>query len=132
MSMNATPSDWRPRVEAGDVLRTSATYETRRASWYESMGIMIVWEAYNDQGGVDPFTHALDQHGHLTHGHLPENDHHGGTTSLPVNLRTFPTCRTRRVDIGGFVFNPGDFKATGSERCIPTITRGQSLRFVNP
>ncbi|MDQ6608144.1 MAG: hypothetical protein M3Z06_16555 [Actinomycetota bacterium] len=48
MAMTGTPTNWRPAVKAGDVLRISATYETRRASWYESMGIMVVWEAYSD------------------------------------------------------------------------------------
>jgi hypothetical protein len=42
MAMTATPSDWRPQVKAGDVLRISTTYNTTRASWYESMGIMVV------------------------------------------------------------------------------------------
>ena len=46
MAMTATNADWRPEVQAGDQLRISATYETRRASWYESMGIMVVWEAW--------------------------------------------------------------------------------------
>ena len=31
-----------------------------------SMGIMVVWEAYGDgQGAVDPFTHKLDEGGHI-------------------------------------------------------------------
>jgi len=131
MAMTATAADWRPQVKAGDVLRVSATYETRRASWYESMGIMVVWEAWNADSGVDPFTHRLDQRGHVTHGHLPENNHHGGSLYLGVNLRTFPDCRRRQVVIAGFMFLPGDFTAKGAERCIPTIRRGQSLTFVN-
>ena len=27
--MTATPADWRPQVKAGDVLRISATYDTK-------------------------------------------------------------------------------------------------------
>jgi len=131
MSMTATATDWRPRVNAGDQLRISATYETRRASWYEVMGIMVVWEAWDDQTGVDPFTHAIDQTGHITHGHLPENNHHGGTTSLGVNLKKFPTCFTHKVVIAGFHYTPGDFTSTGIDRCTPTIREGQSLTFVN-
>jgi hypothetical protein len=131
MAMTATAADWRPRVNAGDTLRVSATYETKRASWYESMGIMVVWEAWNDQRGVDPFTHALDQNGRVTHGHLPENNHHGGTTPLGANLNQFPTCRTHKVTIGGFHFTPGDFTSTGGDRCTPTVRKGQSLTFVN-
>jgi hypothetical protein len=131
MAMTATAADWRPRIKAGDQLRISATYETRRASWYESMGIMVVWEAWDDESGVDPFTHAIDQTGHVTHGHLPENRHHGGTTALGVNLKKFPTCFTHKVVIGGFHYTPGDFTSTGSDRCTPTIRKGQSLTFVN-
>ena len=59
--MKATPADWRPQVQQGDVLRISATYESKLASWYEVMGIMVVWEAWNDQAGVNPFAHKLDE-----------------------------------------------------------------------
>ena len=45
VSMTATPPDWRVAVRAGDTLSVSATYESSRASWYESMGIMVVWAA---------------------------------------------------------------------------------------
>jgi plastocyanin len=131
MAMTGTAPDWRPAVQAGDVLRISATYETRRSSWYESMGIMVVWEAYSDGTGVDPFDHALDEHGHLTHGHLPENNHHGGAMPLGVNPNQFPTCRRSTVDITRFKFLPGDFTATGSNRCTPTVVRGHSITFVN-
>jgi hypothetical protein len=131
MAMNATNRDWRPRVSAGDTLRISATYETRRASWYESMGIMVVWEAWDDTSGVDPFNHKLDQNGHVTHGHLAENDHHGGSVALNVNLTKFKTCFTHKVVIGGFKYNPGDFSATGAQKCTPTVRKGQSLTFVN-
>ena len=54
MAMTATPADWRPQVKAGDVLRISSTYNTTRASWYESMGIMVVWEAWNTRGRHRP------------------------------------------------------------------------------
>ena len=42
-------------VHPGDTLRISTTYDSSRASWYESMGIMVVWMA-NGVGGADPFT----------------------------------------------------------------------------
>jgi hypothetical protein len=35
------------------------------------------------------------------------------------------------VIIAGFHYLPGDFSAKGSSRCIPTITKGHSLEFVN-
>jgi hypothetical protein len=134
MAMTATPADWRPHVNSGDTMRVSTTYETKRASWLESMGIMVVWEAYDSDGGAsgtDPFTHATDQTGHVTHGHLAENRHHGGTKQLRVNLGKFPQCFTHKVIIGGFHYTPGDFTSTGGDRCEPTIRKGQSLTFIN-
>ena len=80
-------------MKAGDTLSISTTYDTSRASWYESMGIMgVVW-MYDGPGGKDPFTEPIDQTGVLTHGHLPENDNHGGTKhearrSAPDRRRT--------------------------------------------
>ncbi len=131
MAMTGTAPDWRPQVKAGDIMRVSATYDTRRASWYESMGIMVVWEAWNGTGGTDPFTHAIDQTGHITHGHLAEDNNHGGAFSLPYNPAKFPDCSRSQVTISGFQFNPGDFTATGANRCIPTVRQGQSLTFTN-
>jgi hypothetical protein len=131
MAMTATAADWRPEIQPGDVLKISATYDTRHGSWYESMGIMVAWEAWNDQTGVNPFTHALDQRGHVTHGHLSENSLYGGTMPLGVNLKKFKTCMTNKVIIGGFHFTPGDFTSTGPDRCIPTVRKGHSITFVN-
>ncbi len=145
MAMTGTTADWRPHVDDGDTLRVSATYETRRASWYESMGIMVVWEAYDSEIGLDPFTgkvsrpiahqagvnpfvHQVDERGYITHGHLAENDHHGGTAWLTVNPNKLPSCRTRTVVIAGFLYNPGDLDHPS---CAPTIRQGQSLKFVN-
>ncbi len=131
MAMTGTAPDWRPQVKAGDTLRVTATYETRHASWYESMGIMVVWEAFNQQGGTDPFTHKLDQAGHLTHGHLAEDNNHGGAVTLSSSPQKFPDCRRSQVAISSFSFNPGDFTAGGASACTPTISQGQQLTFVN-
>ncbi len=131
MAMGGTAPDWRPRVNAGDVMRISATYETKRASWYESMGIMVVWEAWDTSAGVDPFTHKIDLKGYLTHGHLAENNHHGGSASLHVNPNRFPSCRASKVTIAAFQYTPGDFQSTGTDRCAPTVRRGHALTFVN-
>ena len=152
MAMQGTAPDWRPRIRTGDILSVSATYETRRASWYESMGIMVVWEAWNSQIGLDvfdghrirhplamtvrsldPFSHGIDQHGYLTHGHLHENDEHGGSTFIGIPLSKIPDCApgTNTVDIRHFVYNPGGFDASGKNLCIPTIKIGQAVTFVN-
>jgi hypothetical protein len=130
--MGTTNRDWRPAVKPGDVLSVSATYDTKIASWYEVMGIMVVWEAWNDpHGGINPFTHALDQKSHLTHGHLAENSYYGGSAFIGVNPKQWAECARKRVLIAGFRYLPGDFKSHGSLKCIPTVTKGHSLEFVN-
>ena len=57
------------------------------ASWYESMGIMVVWMAVGDTTGHDPFTTPVDTQGMLTHGHLPRTT----TTAARPTRRTTPT-----------------------------------------
>jgi len=128
-SMTATASDWRPEVQPGDVLSINATYNSKLASWYEVMGIMVVWEAWNDQRGVNPFSHAVDQTGHVTHGQLPENTHNGGTSYVGTNPLAAPDCSTHKVLIAGFQYVP--VVAGGDTNCIPTIKRGQSITFTN-
>jgi hypothetical protein len=131
MAMSATDADWRPQVKAGDVLRISATYNSSLASWYEVMGIMVVWEAWGDTSGVNPFIHRVDQWGHLTHGRLSENIDHGGLAWIGVNPLAAPECATNRVLIAGFRYLPGGFVKGDPPNCIPTINRGQRLTFVN-
>ena len=46
VTMSATPDDWRVQVHKGDKLSITATYESKLASWYEGMGIMVVWMAH--------------------------------------------------------------------------------------
>ncbi len=55
MSMTTADEDWRVQIRPGDRLRMNAVYETQRASWYEGMGIMMLWVAPGERGGVDPF-----------------------------------------------------------------------------
>jgi hypothetical protein len=86
VAMRATPPSWRVKLKPGDTLSVHATYNTKRADWYEVMGIMPV-AVYDgtDVGGVDAFSKDIPQHGILTHGHLAENDNHGESQ---------PACRT--------------------------------------
>src|SRR5262249_5527334 len=81
VATTVTNPDWRVAVHAGDQLRVTTTYDASRASWYESMGIMVAWMAdpIAGESATDPFTTSVDRPGVLTHGHLPENDNHGGT-----------------------------------------------------
>lgn len=128
VSMVATPPDWRVAVKEGDVLSISATYDSARASWYESMGIMIVWMT-DGSDGADPF-HTSVPKGVLTHGHLPENDNHGGGpgnfTEMPA-LPDGPMADT--VTMGDFTYAPGDMG--GLYKAVPLVKRGGSLTFTN-
>ena len=133
VAMTATKPDWRVALHPGDRLDLSTTYDTRRASWYESMGIDVLYYADGIQpGAVDPFAGKVDWHGELTHGHLPENEHHGGArTSLPDARTIFSGPVMRRVSIAGFVYGQGDLSATGAARRPPVVHAGDALTFKN-
>ncbi|MEA2273869.1 MAG: hypothetical protein QOI98_2577, partial [Solirubrobacteraceae bacterium] len=73
VSMTVTKFDWKIALKKGDRVNIHTTYDTRNASWYESMGIMDTFFARGHvAGSVDPFTQAVDSTGVLTHGHLAE------------------------------------------------------------
>lgn len=131
MAMTYTPPDWRVGLHKGDVLRVSATYDTTRASWYESMGLMLVY--YADQAGPDPFTDPPPTTGEVTHGHLQEaGNHGGGPTGLadPSALPEIPTVADG-VAIGDFLYTPGDLSASGVFRGVPVVQPGGRLHFGN-
>ena len=98
------------------MLSVSGTYDTRKASWYESMAIM---PTMFDPGGTgpDPFAVDVDVEGEVTHGHLPENDGHGGSrlTGLPDprDLLARPVGGSGKVAIKGFVYGQGDLSNVG-------------------
>ena len=135
LAMSATSEDWRVNFRKGDVITTSATYDTSRASWYEVMGIMIVGATREPvAGGVDPFEGTVDQTDTLTHGRLPENidtnvrERNPGLSN-PLRLRGGP--RRERVAIRNFVYERGDLSQTGRAGLPPTVVQGRSLTFVN-
>jgi plastocyanin len=132
MAMTRTPSDWRVRVQPGDVISVHSTYETRRGSWYESMGIMpCAFTA--DTNGADPFASRIATRGRVTHGHLKENDHWGGGKTGIVDPIKLPngSAPNNVVRIGNFKYEFGDLRASGSLRNPPTVQVGSSLEFVN-
>src|SRR3954466_9116547 len=133
VAMTATKPDWKVAVNPGDTLNVSATYDSKRASWYESMGIMNLWYADGHTAGAsDPFTSPVDWHGITTHGHLAENDNHGGANfGLPDARRLLSGTSTPRVDIGGFVYGRGDLSAGGRLSRPPVVRQGRSLTFRN-
>jgi plastocyanin len=130
VAMGATPPSWRVQVKAGDTVSVHATYDTRRADWYEVMGIMPV-AVYNgtDVGGKDAQATDIPQTEVLTHGHLHENDNHGGDSTGapdPLSLWSSP-APSNGINIQSFAYQ-GDPNAGQS---VPTIQPGQSLTFHN-
>ena len=134
-SMTFTKPDWRIAVRKGDTLSVSTTYDTARASWYEVMGIIdpLWYTTAPDVSGLDPFTQPIDSRGVVTHGHLPENDNHGGT-GRPVlpDARNMPAGRQiSSVDIKSFVYAYGDLSRSGVRARPPTVRQGRTLTFRN-
>ncbi|HEY6780153.1 MAG TPA: hypothetical protein VI111_04320, partial [Thermoleophilaceae bacterium] len=131
VAMTATRPDWRVKLRKGDTLKVTATYDSKRAAWYESMGIMIAYMASGGPG-ADPFKQRVDWPGKVTHGHLPENDNHGGkATDLP-DARTLPdgVFAPGPIDITGFTYRYGDLNLPGDRGRPPVVHPGQSLNFV--
>ena len=132
VAMSGTRQDWRVKVRKGDTLWTSATYDSKRAAWWESMGIMVVYMA--DSGpGKDPFKRRVDLPGRPTHGHLPENDNHGGKrTPLPDarKLADGP-APPGTIDILDFKYTLGDLSLSGASGLPPVVQQGQALNFRN-
>ena len=130
MAMTETPPDWMVQVRKGDTLRITATYETELASWYESMGIMLVYLADGDFGH-DPFSEQVKTTGAVTHGHLAATDNHGGKpTGLPDPAK-LPNGQTidNGIAIAGFRYLPGDMSSSLANP--PVVQPGAQLRFGN-
>jgi plastocyanin len=134
VAMKGTPRNWRVKLRPGDTLGVHATYDTKRADWYEVMGIMPV-AVYDGTGvgGVDAFRKNIPRRGVLTHGHLAENNHHGGRPAGLPNPLALPNglFRPERIDIQGYQYQPGGLYLSKRARKPPTIHPGQSLTFKN-
>jgi plastocyanin len=133
VSMTATKPNWRVALKKGDIVSITGTYETRRGSWYESMAIMpFSYTADRSIGGKDPFTEKVETEGGLTHGHLPENDNHGGGPSGLPDARRLPDGpRIPQVPIRDFIYTQGDLSLTGTAGRPPLVAPGQPLSFLN-
>ncbi len=147
VSMKATRPDWRISVKGGDTVSIDATYNVKKASWYESMGILpLSWSRYADPAARDPFDNdaevraMYDAGGILTHGRLPENIDKKANKDLklpdPRKLR--PSKRKigeQGIKVKGFGYSLGGYTATRgyekSEMRPPLIKRGKSVSFTN-
>ncbi|MBK8293594.1 MAG: hypothetical protein IPK93_02025 [Solirubrobacterales bacterium] len=54
MAMVSTKDDWRVQVKKNDMLDLQAVYETKIGSWYESMGINVVFWSPDEENGRNP------------------------------------------------------------------------------
>ena len=133
VAMGGTPPDWKVQVEPGDKVSVHATYDTRRADWYEVMGIMPI-AVYDgtlpgDPAVKDAQAGDIPQDEVLTHGHLSENDNHGGTPTGAPDPFSLPSAPAPNNTIGiqSFAYR-GDPSAGPS---VPTIEPGQTLTFRN-
>jgi plastocyanin len=132
VAMTVAPPEWRVAIKQGDTLSTQTTYDVTNASWYESMGIMNAWmaDAGGASAGADPFVTKVDVEGAITHGHLAENDNHGGSDAViapdPLTLPSAPAVD--RVDVLDFVYAPGDM---ANYQSVPTVAAGQAITFTN-
>jgi plastocyanin len=136
VAMGITPADWRVTVQPGDKVSVHATYDVKRADWYEVMGIMPVAVYYGtDVGGVDALSKKIDRDGVLTHGHLDENRNHGGepVSNFP-DPRLLPSAPAPASPIGieAYLYEQGDLHWFGNAAANPPAVRqGQSLTFLN-
>ena len=147
VSMEATRPDWRIALKGGDTLSIDTTYNVKRASWYESMGILpLAYTKANDPAAKDPFDDdaavqaMYDEGGILTHGRLPENIDKKARKNLKLPDPRKLGSRGREVpstgiDIEGFRYLPGGFSASrNSPKSLmrpPLIDPGQSATFTN-
>jgi hypothetical protein len=136
VSMTHTKPGWRVAVRPGDRLEVSATYDTSEASWYESMGIMVLWLADGKTAGAkDPFKSKVDWKGILTHGHLAENRHHGGAPrpAMPDarQLPNGPFSSDLSIDIEDYIYTRGDLALKSKLGRPPVVRAGESLEFTN-
>jgi plastocyanin len=131
--MGATPTSWRVILQPGDTLSVHATYDTTRADWYEVMGIMPV-AVYDgtDVGGLGAFSKKIPQRAVFTHGHLAENDHHGGGRTRLPDARLLPNGPDPfQIGIQGYTFQQGSLYLPGRAANPPTIRPGETLTFKN-
>jgi hypothetical protein len=135
VAMGSTPEAWRVKVQPGDKLNVHATYDVKRADWYEVMGIMPIAVYYGtDVGGVDALDKKIDTDGILTHGHLDENRNHGGEqVSYFPDPRLLPSVPSPAGPIGieAYQYEQGDLGGFGGAENPPAVARGQSLTYLN-
>lgn len=147
VSMEATRADWRISLKRGDTVSVNVTYDIRKASWYEAMGILpLAYSPTYDPAAKDPFDDdaavkaMYDAGGILTHGRLPENIDAKANKNLglpdPRDLKgRKKNVAKSGIDIDGFFYSQGGYSAISgfpaSAMRPPTVNVGQSVTFTN-
>jgi hypothetical protein len=146
VAMTVARRDWRIHLEPGDTVSINATYDVRRASWYESMGILSLgWTPNADPAARDPFEDAAAvramyrRGGALTHRRLPENIDTHAREDLelpdPRRLRSRGAPPAGGIDINSFLYGSGGFSAVSDfpRRVMrpPVVRPGETLTFTN-
>jgi hypothetical protein len=70
----------------------------------------------------------IQTEGAVTHGHLAENNHHGGQGAVPLPGKRAGV--TSNVDITNFTYSPGDLTTVDSQG-VPKVKADQPLTFTN-
>ena len=135
MGMFNTTDEWRPQVRPGDRLRISTTYEAKRGSWYESMGINFLFMADcnpddpDQRCGQNPFQVRQDLRKELNHGPLPENANHGGEVipgaADPRQLQATEVDTGQPLLIGDWTYQSSDF----TRNQVVAVRQGERLTF---
>ena len=123
VAMTVARRDWRIHLEPGDTVSINATYNVRRASWYESMGILSLgWTPNDDPNARDPFEDAAAvrvdvREGGRAHPPSTAREHRYPRSRRPrapgpaqAALRVAPRPRAG-VDIDSFLSETGGFSA---------------------
>ncbi len=146
VALEATRSDWRIRLKPGDTVSINTTYKVKKASWYESMGILpLAWSAANDPKAKDPFDDGdavkqmYKKGGILTHGRLPENIDKKARKNLklpnPAKLPSGGNVPGSGIDINSFLYSDGGYSAgRGFPRFLmrpPVVKPGGTVTFTN-
>ena len=147
VSMRATSRDWRVKLKEGDTARINVIYNVKKASWYESMGILpLAWSSADDPLARDPWDDAAEvkamykDRGTLTHGRLKENIDAKARKNLKLPDPRKLKSRKRGlpdsgIDIRSFVYDRGGYSANRGfpKRLMrpPVVKRGERVEFTN-
>jgi plastocyanin len=146
VSMEATRRGWRIALEGGDTVSIDTAYNVKRASWYESMGILpLAVAGAGEPGAKDPFEDRkavkkmYEKGGILTHRRLPENIDKPARKKLglddPREVRSGDAASSSGVQIDGFLSSPGGYSArSGFPSAMmrpPVIEPGGTVTFTN-